>query len=47
MITQLDPGTALVIIDLQKGIAGMKLAHPSANIIAKSAELIAAFRSKN
>ena len=47
MVTQLDPGTALVIIDLQKGIAGMELAHPSANIIAKSAELIAAFRSKN
>ena len=47
MITQLDPKTALVLIDLQKGITGMEVAHPSEDIIAKSAELIAAFRSKN
>jgi nicotinamidase-related amidase len=47
MVTQLDPRTALVLIDLQKGIAGMEVAHPSADIIAKSAELIVAFRSKN
>lgn len=47
MITQLDPKTALVLIDLQKGIAALPVAHPAADIVAKSAELIAAFRSKN
>ncbi|CAM4047688.1 Nicotinamidase-related amidase [Pedobacter westerhofensis] len=46
MITQLDPKTALVLIDLQKGIAALPVAHPAADIVAKSAELIAAFRNK-
>jgi nicotinamidase-related amidase len=47
MITQLDPKTALVLIDQQKGITALPVAHPSAVIVAKSAELITAFRSKN
>ncbi len=46
MITELDPKTALVIIDLQKGIVGMSTAHPTAEVVAKSAELVAAFHDK-
>lgn len=47
MITELDPKTALVLIDLQKGITRMDTAHPTTEVIARSAELAAAFRSKN
>jgi len=47
MITQIDPNTALVLIDLQKGIAALPLVHPAADIIKKSSELLTAFRSKN
>lgn len=47
MITELDPKTALILIDLQKGIAALPTVHPSAAIISRSAELIAAFRLKD
>lgn len=47
MITELDLKTALVLIDLQKGIVALPTAHPSADIVSKSVELIKAFRSKN
>jgi len=47
MVTAIDTKTALVLIDLQKGITGMPTAHPTADVIAKSAELVAAFRKKN
>jgi nicotinamidase-related amidase len=43
-ITQLDPKAALVVIDLQKGIVAMPVAHTSADIVAKAAELARAFR---
>lgn len=47
-LTQIDPLAALVVIDLQKGIAGMPVApYPAADIIARSAELADAFRKKN
>lgn len=46
MITALDPKTALVLIDLQKGIVAMPTAHPIKDILEKSAELLAAFRAK-
>jgi nicotinamidase-related amidase len=40
--------TALVVIDLQKGIAGMPGApHPSTEVIKKSAQLCKAFRKHN
>lgn len=45
MITAIEPKTALVLIDLQKGIAGMPTAHPSAEIIARSAALLDAFHA--
>lgn len=43
----LDPVTALVIIDLQLGIAGMPCAHPVPPIIENAATLARAFRAKN
>jgi len=46
-ITTLDPTTALVVIDLQRGIVGNKTAHPAADIIARAAALARAFRHRN
>lgn len=45
MLTTLDKQTALVLIDLQKGIASGDKAHPVPAIIANAARLKAAFRS--
>ena len=45
-ITQLDPTTALVVIDLQQGIVGFPTAHPSAGVVARSAQLAQAFRAR-
>ncbi len=47
MITAIDTKTALVLIDLQKGIMGLPTAHPTEQVLEKSIELIKAFRSKN
>ncbi|MFE3943128.1 isochorismatase family protein [Streptomyces sp. NPDC059118] len=44
--TTLDPRTALVVIDLQKGIVGLEAVHPTADIVARSATLADAFRAK-
>jgi len=46
-LTALDPLTALIVIDLQKGIAGFPTAHPLSEVIARTRELIDAFRSRN
>jgi nicotinamidase-related amidase len=46
-LTELDPVSALVVIDLQKGIVAMPLAHPGAEIVARAAELARAFRAHN
>lgn len=47
-LTQIDPVAALVVIDLQKGIAGLPVApYSAADVIARSAKLAAAFRAKN
>jgi len=45
MITALDKNTALVLIDLQNGIAGLPLVHPVAGIIANAAKLLDAFHA--
>ena len=45
-LTQLDPKSALVVIDLQKGIVGFPLAHPVSEIVANAAALVGAFRQK-
>lgn len=44
MITAIDKNTALVLIDLQKGIVAFPLAHPVASILENAAKLVAAFR---
>ncbi|MFE4793651.1 isochorismatase family protein [Streptomyces sp. NPDC056708] len=44
--TTLDPKTALVVVDLQKGIVGLLTVHPTADIVANSATLADAFRAK-
>lgn len=43
-LTTLDPTTALVLIDLQTGIAGRPAAHPVAGVVAQAARLASAFR---
>ena len=43
-ITQLDTHTALIVVDLQKGIVRYELAHPAGDVIKKSVALITAFR---
>lgn len=45
-LTQLDTTAALIVIDLQKGIVGLPLAHPGAEIVGRSAELARAFRER-
>jgi len=46
-VTALDPRTALVVIDLQRGIVGMATAHPAAEIVKRSAMLVEAFRASD
>jgi nicotinamidase-related amidase len=46
MITAIDKNTALVIIDLQKGIIKYPTVHPITSILEKSAELVDAFRKE-
>lgn len=43
-VTTLDPKTALIVIDLQKGVVGLPAVHPIAGVIERTTALIAAFR---
>lgn len=45
-VTAIDPQSALIVIDLQRGHAGVDLAHPLAGVVARSAELAKAFRGR-
>jgi nicotinamidase-related amidase len=45
-LTTLDPIAALIVIDLQKGIVAIPTVHPTAEIVARSAQLASAFREK-
>lgn len=45
-LTVLDPGSALVIIDLQHGIVSLPTAHPMAEVIARARALAQAFRAR-
>jgi nicotinamidase-related amidase len=45
-ITALDPKTALVLIDLQKGIISFPTAHPIDGVIKNASALAAAFRAR-
>ncbi|MCL2872995.1 MAG: isochorismatase family protein [Betaproteobacteria bacterium] len=46
-ITQLDPHTALIIVDLQKGIVTRACAHPVAGVVENAAALATAFRQRH
>lgn len=46
MVTALDKQTALILIDLQKGIAAMPTVKPINEILEKAARLVAAFRKE-
>jgi nicotinamidase-related amidase len=43
-VTTLDPKTALVVIDLQKGIVGLPAAHPTSEVVQHARALAEAFR---
>jgi nicotinamidase-related amidase len=44
-ITELDATAALIVIDLQKGVVALQAAHPIPEIVARSRELLDAFRA--
>jgi nicotinamidase-related amidase len=46
-LTSLDPKTALIVVDLQQGILGSPFIHPIADVIARTASLIDAFRRRH
>jgi nicotinamidase-related amidase len=43
-LTTLDPSTALIIVDLQKGIVGSPFVHPIGGVVDRSRALLDAFR---
>ena len=45
-VTTLDPKTALVVIDLQKGIVALPTIHPIAEVVQRAGELADAFRRR-
>jgi nicotinamidase-related amidase len=46
-VTAIDPRSALIVIDLQQGHVGARLAHSFADVVARSAELAKAFRQRD
>jgi nicotinamidase-related amidase len=45
-LTKLDTSAALIVIDLQKGIAALPTVHPMKDIIGRAAQLARAFRER-
>ena len=45
-LSELDPTSALVVVDLQRGILALPTAHPIETVVANSARLAAAFRER-
>jgi nicotinamidase-related amidase len=45
-LTSLDPNTALIVVDLQKGIIGSPFTHPIDGIVERSRALLDAFRKR-
>jgi nicotinamidase-related amidase len=45
-LTELDDNSALIVIDLQKGITGIPTVHSTEEIIGRSAQLARAFRER-
>ncbi len=46
-LTTLDPMTALIIVDLQKGIVGLPAIHPMGDIVGRARMLADAFRERD
>jgi len=46
-LTTLDSNTALIVIDLQKGIVSGNFIHPIADIVDQTCQLIDGFRAKD
>jgi nicotinamidase-related amidase len=46
-LTALDPNTALIVIDLQKGIVNGNFAEPMAKVIDRTCTLVDVFRARN
>ena len=46
-LTTLDANTALIIVDLQKGIVGLPLIHPIGSVIERARALADAFRNRS
>jgi nicotinamidase-related amidase len=46
-VTMIDPNTALVVVDLQKGIVALDTAHPAAAVVKRASALADAFRSRS
>ncbi|MFC6646125.1 isochorismatase family protein [Granulicella cerasi] len=45
-LTQLDPQTALLVVDLQEGLRQMPFVHPLADVLTCNGALLAAFRER-
>ena len=45
-VTALDPKTALIVIDLQKGIVSLPAVHPIEGVIKRASTMAAAFREQ-
>ena len=45
-LTTLDPNTALIVVDLQKGLAGLPVIHPMGDILGRARALTDAFRER-
>ncbi|MCS7483203.1 isochorismatase family protein [Umezawaea endophytica] len=45
-VTALDPRTALVVVDLQKGVVSLPTAHPADQVVRNAGALADAFRSR-
>jgi nicotinamidase-related amidase len=43
-LTTLDPNTALIVVDLQKGVAGYPLIHPIGEVVDQTRALLDVFR---
>jgi nicotinamidase-related amidase/predicted MFS family arabinose efflux permease len=46
-LTKLDDSSALIVIDLQKGIVGLPTTHPTGEIVDRAARLAQAFRERD
>jgi nicotinamidase-related amidase len=46
-VTALDPQSALIVVDLQKGIVGLPLLHPIDDIVKRTGVLLDAFRQRH